>query len=542
MKTQWLLARTTAVLLAASIVVAGCGGGGKPAPVGQDAGGVPKQGGTLTLGRPTDAISLDPQKATTAPEVWVYGNLIEPLVTLDEKMQVQPALAETWERIDDKTMRFHLRKGVKFHDGTPFNAEAVKFTIERVINPKSPARGRSWLGPVNGANVIDENTVDITTSTPYGPLLNHLTMVFVVGIVSPTAVQKYGDDFGRNPVGTGPFKFKEWKANDHITLTRNDEYWGQKAYLDQVIFKVIPEEGARMIAYERGDVDFLLHPAPAEIGRLKADKQNTVVETPGLRIVYIGLNTATAPTNDLKVRQAISHIIDVKQINDFVVEKAMLPAQGVMTPTVFGYKDVGLQEKYKFDLNLASDLLKQAGFIKGADSIWQKDGKPLELSFWFSQGRDLKDKEISEAVQAQLTQFGVKVKVNFREWASHLTALSKEAPTFNLFTMGWVTMTGDGDFALYASFHSSNIPPAGTQYSRYKNPQVDTLLDQARTSLDPATRKAAYEQAQDLIVNDVVWVPIYQSQEIHTFKSFVKGYVGHPAEYYVRLSTVWLNK
>jgi peptide/nickel transport system substrate-binding protein len=142
----------------------------------------------------------------------------ETLVTLDEKMQVRPVLAERWERINDRTMRFHLRKGVTFHDGTPFNAAAVKFTLDRVLDPKTPARGRSWLGPVTGATVVDDTTVDVLTSSPFGPLLNHLTMVFVVGIVRPDAVKKFGDDFGRNPVGTGPFRFEEWKSNQSIVL------------------------------------------------------------------------------------------------------------------------------------------------------------------------------------------------------------------------------------------------------------------------------------------------------------------------------------
>jgi peptide/nickel transport system substrate-binding protein len=549
MQPRRFTTRVLALMLASAMLgIAGCGGS-KPAPAGEGSSkeapakaGEPKKGGTITVGRPTDAISLDPLEATTAPEVWVYNNIFETLVNLDENMQVKPGLAEKWEWVNDTTLRFHLKQGVKFQDGTPFNAEAVKFTIDRVINPKKPARGRSWLGPVNGAKVVDENTVDITTSTPFGPLANHLTMSFVVGIVSPAAVKKYGDDFGRNPVGTGPFKFQEWKTNDSITLVRNDDYWGQKANLDKVVFKVIPEEGARMIAFDRGDIDFLLRPAPAEMSRLKSDKQTNVVETPGLRVVYVGLNYQQAPTNDKLVREAIAHAIDVKSINDFVVEGQMLPAKGLEAPSVFGFKDTDIQNKYKFDVNKAGELLKQAGYAKGADGIWQKDGKPLELSFWYSQGRDLKDKEISEAVQDQLTKLGVKVKPNFREWGTHLTALSKEEPTFNLFTLGWVTMTGDSDFGLYANFHSSNIPPAGTQYNRYKNSEVDKLLDEARTSLDQAKRKTAYEKAQELIVNDVVWIPVYQTQEVGVLKNYVKGYVGHPAEYYVRFNSVWLNK
>ena len=502
----------------------------------------PKSGGTLVIGRPTDAISLDPNKATTAPEVWVYGNIFETLVTLDEKMQVRPALAERWERVNDKTLRFQLRKGVTFHDGTPFNAAAVKFTIERVLDPKTPARGKSWLGPVTGANVIDDSTVDIITSSPFGPLLNHLTMVFVVGILSPDAVKKYGDDFGRNPVGTGPFRFEEWKSNQSITLVRNDRYWGPKANLDRVVFRVIPEEGARMIAYDRGDIDVLLRAAPAEMERLKKDKKTQVNDTPGLRIIYVGLNSSMPPLDDVRVRRALSHAIDVRGINEYVVENAMLPARSVIAPMVFGYKDTQLPEKYAYDVERARKLLAEAGWTAGPDGALRKAGKPMELTFWASEGRDLKDREISEAVLAQLTKLGIKVNFVRMEWGAFLNALRTDKPPYNLFTLGWVTMTGDSDFGLYATFHSANVPPKGTQYQHYRNPEVDRLLDEARTSLDAPTRAAAYGRALEHITNDVPWIPIYQTKETVVLRSHVRGYVGHPAEYYLRLGPVWLDR
>ncbi|HEX7124179.1 MAG TPA: ABC transporter substrate-binding protein [Thermodesulfobacteriota bacterium] len=501
-----------------------------------------KTGGTLTIGRPSDAISLDPQKATTAPEVWVYNNIFETLVALDENMKIVPMLAERWERVSPTAMRFHLRKGVRFHDGTPFNAQAVKFTIERVIDPKSPARGRAWLGPVSGARVVDEHTVDILTASPFGPLLNHLTMVFVVGIVSPTAVEKHGDAFGRNPVGTGPFRFEEWRSNQSITLVRNDDYWGPKAYLDRVVFRVIPEEGARMIAYDRGDIDMLLRAAPIEMERLKQDRKTLVVENPGLRIVYIGFNTAAPPMDDVRVRKAVAHSIDVKGINEYVVENAMLPARSVIAPSVFGYKDTQLPEKYAYNPELAKKLFAEAGYTPGPDGVLQKGGKPLEVAFWASEGRDLKDREIAEAVQAQLTKAGIKVNFRRMEFGAYLAAIRREVAEYNLFALGWVTMTGDGDFGLYASFHSANIPPKGTQYPRYRNPEVDRLLDQARTSLDPAVREAAYGKVLEHVTDDVVWIPIYQTKESVVMRTYVKGYVGHPAEYYLRLRPVWLDR
>src|SRR5918996_6528892 len=173
-----------------------------------------KRGGTLTIVRPTDPVSLDPQLETTAPGAWVYYNMLEPLLTLDDKMQVKPALATSYEVMSPTKVRFKLRPNVKFHDGTPFNAEAVKFTFDRALKGTPPARWASLAGSLSHAEVVDNLTVDIVTKEPYGPILRTLAM-YCVGIVSPTAVQKMGQDFSRAPVGTGPFKFVEWKTNTH---------------------------------------------------------------------------------------------------------------------------------------------------------------------------------------------------------------------------------------------------------------------------------------------------------------------------------------
>jgi peptide/nickel transport system substrate-binding protein len=213
-----------------------------------------KSGGTLTIVRPTDPVSLDPQLETTAPGAWVYFNMLEPLLTMDDKMQIRPALATGYEVLSPTKVRFKLRPGVKFHDGTPFNAAAVKFTFDRALRGTPPARWASLAGSLSGAEVVDDLTVDVTTREPYGPILRTIAM-YCTGIVSPTAVQKMGEGFSRAPVGTGPFKFVEWKTNTHVILERNPDYWGDKAPLDRVIFKVIPEEGARMIALQTGDAD-----------------------------------------------------------------------------------------------------------------------------------------------------------------------------------------------------------------------------------------------------------------------------------------------
>ena len=252
-----------------------------------------KRGGTLTIVRPTDPVSLDPNLETTAPGAWVYFNMLEGLLTLDDKMQVKPALATSYEVMSPTKVRFKLRPGVKFHDGTPFNAAAVKFTFDRALRGTPPARWASLAGSLDGAEVVDDLTVDVVTKEPYGPMLRTLAM-YCMGIVSPTAVGKMGADFSRAPVGTGPFKFVEWKTNTHVIIERNPDYWGDKALVDRVVFKVVPEEGARMIALQTGDADMVLFPSPAQLPALRKDAKFTVHETTGIRVVFAGFNAGDA--------------------------------------------------------------------------------------------------------------------------------------------------------------------------------------------------------------------------------------------------------
>ena len=182
-----------------------------------------KRGGTLTIVRPTDPVALEPNLETTAPGAWVYFNILEGLLTLDEKMQVKPSLASSYEVMSPTKVRFKLRPNVKFHDGTPFNAEAVRFTYDRALKGNPPARWASLAGSLDHAEVVDNLTVDIVTKEPYGPILRTLAM-YCMGILSPTAVQKLGQDFSQAPVGTGPFKFVEWKTNTHVIIERNNDY------------------------------------------------------------------------------------------------------------------------------------------------------------------------------------------------------------------------------------------------------------------------------------------------------------------------------
>lgn len=492
--------------------------------------------GTLVIGRPSDAISLDSNTETTAPGAIVYSNIIEPLITIDKDGTPQPNLAEKFEVVAPDRIRFFIRKGIKFHDGTDLNAKAVKFTFDRALT--MPARWTALFGPLKAAEIVDDYTVDIVTEVPYGPLMASMAMVYT-GIISPAAVEKYGDNYGRNPVGTGPFIFKEWKTKDHITLVRNDNYWGTKALLKEVVFKVIPEAGSRMMAIRTGDIDIAMQPTPAELDMFRADKNINIAETKGLRVFFLGFNNALFPTDDVKVRQALSMAVDVQGIVDNILEGAAVAPEGYLAPAVFGFKDMELDKRFPYDPEKAKALLAEAGWKDSDnDGILDKEGKKLVINFLGAKGRYLMDAEVCEATQAMLKAIGVEAKLDFFEWATTFTALRKADLEYNLFTLGWLTTNADADYSLYAMFHSSQFSPNGWNNNRFKDDRVDMLLDKARSSQDRAERIASYHESQDIIAESATWIPVYNTKEIFVMNSRVQGFKANPSEYLLPLSGV----
>jgi peptide/nickel transport system substrate-binding protein len=258
--------------------------------------------------------------------------------------------------------------------------------------------------------------------------------------------------------------------------------------------------------------------------------------------VFVGLHAGLPPLDDVRVRQALLHAVDRKAILDNIMEGSAGPARGVLAPGVFGYKDMQLDRVYAFDPGKAKALLTQAGFTPGPDGIMQKGGQRLSLSWVAARGRYPKDGEITEAVQAMLKDVGVEAKVQILEWAAVFKQVRDATLNHHLFTLGWVTSNADADYSLYALFHSKNSPPAGWNTSRYVNPKVDTLIEQARRSLNQTEREKLYGEVQDILLKEMVWIPVYTTKEIIATRASVKGFTIHPVEYNLTLSKTWLEK
>jgi peptide/nickel transport system substrate-binding protein len=500
-----------------------------------------KRGGTLTIVRPTDPVSLDSNLETTGPGAWVYYNITEPLLVLDEQGKLTARLATSWQQLSPTKIRFKLRPNVKFHDGTPLNADAVKFTIDRAFNQKPGARWASLAGPFAGAEVVDALTVDIVTKEPYGPALRSLAMAYV-GIVSPAAVQKHGENYGRNPVGTGPFKFVEWRTNTSITIERNNEYWGDKALVDRVVFKVVPEEGARMIALRTGEADMVLIPSPAELPNIKREGKANVYEVVGGRIIFVGFNLVKPPMDDVLLRQAMSHAVNVNTILENIYEGAAARPRGYLAPAVFGFTDMQLDKLYPYDKGKAKALFAKAGWTPGPDGILQKGGQKLTLSWLASRGRYLKDAEMAEAVQAQLKEVGVDARLQFLEWGAVFSQMRSANLDHHMYTFGWITTNNDADYTMHSSFLCKNVPPAGWNRARYCNKKVDELIEKARGSVDQKAREKMYAEAQTIMAKEPIWIPVANTKEVAVTQRYVRGFSIHPVEYNLDLGKVWMDK
>jgi peptide/nickel transport system substrate-binding protein len=507
----------------------------------------PVSGGILRVGRPIDSVTLDPHTGVSASDTWVYCSIYDTLTRLDENLNLQPCLATSWKQINDTTWRFALRKNVLFHDGTPFNAQAVKFIFDRAFGklewPK--ARMVGFLGPIKEVNAIDDYTVDFVTDYPYTPLPRVLSMHWGADIYSPTAVKKFGDKYGSNPVGTGPFKFVKWVTGSEIIVERNENYWGEKTYLDRIVFKVIPEDTTRSLALETGEIDILTKPAPEDIDRLSKNKNINVLKINTTGTFYLGFNTKNSPFDQMKMRHAIAYAINTEEINKHILSGMELPGKGLLPPMSWAYKDLGLPGRYGFDPKKAKSLLASMGWEdrNGDNKLENKDGKELKLVYFSSAGRDVKDREIAVAVAQYIRDIGITVDHQHMEWGTFISSLRTKIADYNIWTMGWHgLMSGDPDQFLYSLIHSSQLHPKSYNRAQYVNKEVDDLLETARKVQDEKERKELYGNIQEIITNEIPYYPIYNLVRREAIRTNVNGFVIHPSEYKFFLDRVWLSK
>jgi peptide/nickel transport system substrate-binding protein len=483
-----------------------------------------KYGGTLVISLGTDVPIFDPQKSTGMQNLGIIRLVCETLTDFDPRTgKLFPRLAESWESSSDATKHtIHLRKNIKFHDGTPFNATAVKVTImDRLLNPeaKSPARGSFSM--IQSIDIIDEYTVVVNT-TPYAPIMA-LFNYAPSEIISPTQWYKLGDNFYKEPIGTGPYKFVEHIKGDHITLVANEEYWGGRPYIDTIIMKPIPEAAARVMALETGVAQVITNVPPDDYFRLKDDPRFYALPTIPQRSMHVSLNTQWGPLKDKRVRQALNYAIDKKAIIDSIFKgTAHIMDCPCVAPAAFGYTPIGI---YEYNPEKAKALLAEAGYPDG-----------FEVELIYGSGRFLMDTQVVEAIQAYLADVGVKVKITALEWAAFQAAEAEpiETSKVQMAFVGFGLPTLDADQAFH-DLRSDCWPPLGLEPTFYSNATFDTLHEQGRSIVDPAKRLEIYKQIAQIIFEDAPWIFLYYEPPLHLARVEVQGvFIRHD-------ETIWLD-
>jgi len=483
------------------------------------------EGGKLIYGLTLAPSGIDPHVHASSELGIPLTSVYDTLVWQDLSGEFVPGLAKSWEVSDDGlTYTFHLRDDVVFHDGTPFNAQAVKFNFDRIADPATKSQKAVFmLGPYESTEVVDDYTVKVHFKEPYAPFLDSASQVYL-GMASPTAVEKWGADYQLHQVGTGPFIMKEYIPKDHLTLVRNPDYnWAPSifnhqgpAYLEEIEFRFFVEPATRALALEGGEADVMGEIPPHDAERLADNPAFTLlpVAIPGQSLQFF-LNTEKAPTDDLQVRQALNYATDKEAIVKAIFREYSPVAHGPLNAFTIGY-DEGVVGMYEYDPAKAETLLEEAGWVESdGDGIREKDGQPLKLEAYLMGWGYVP--EVAQLLQAQFKAVGIEMESQVIAYPAALEAAREGKHHLVPFSLS----SSDPDI-LRTFFHSSNAD-SGFNWSKIRDPRLDELLENGVRTLDLGRRRELYAEAQQLIMAEALILPIRDYVNLNATSARVKG-------------------
>jgi len=506
----------------------------------------------FVFGRGGDSVGLDPAYETDGNSFMVCDNIFEALVAYaDESTALIPGLAESWQiSADGLKYTFKLRKGVKFHDGTDFNANAVVFSIGRMMKDRNvkfigqgweiPAQDRTpeyWVSmemdeTIGSIEAVDDYTVVFNLKRVEAPFLANMGMDFA-DIISPTAFLKNPKEFLRNPVGTGPFKFDSWVKDDRIVLMKFEDYWDKSGgpYLEKVVFRSIPENSVRFLELKTGNIHICQFPNPADIDLARKDENLILPTQPGMNIGYLSFNHTKEPwKSNLKLRKAIGHAINRKAIVDNIYQGMGQVAKNPIPPTMWGYNQN--VPGYEYNVELAKKLLAEAGYPGGKGlggiSLWSM---PVPRPY------NPDGVKIGVAMSADLAKVGIEAKIVTYDWGTYLKRQREQPDDMDLFQLGWTGDNGDPDNFLAVLFDGMASSSIRTQWH---NKRYHELMTKGKTTIDQDERTKIYEEALQLIFDEAPVISVAHSTVIWPARNNVKNFKLHPTGS-VRLKNVSLE-
>jgi peptide/nickel transport system substrate-binding protein len=473
----------------------------------------------LIIGIGIDADTLLPYDQTTTLMQNMADLIYDSFFYQDPEGKLHPRLATRYEVTPDGlTYTIHLRKGVKFSDGTDFNADAVKQAWDNVLNPKARVPLRFAVGMVKECVKIDDHTVALKLKFAFAPLAPTIAMS-LVSPISPAALKKYGDNIRQNPTGAGPYILHKWVKGDRIEMVRNENYWGEKPTVAKIIWKIVPEAATREAMLRAGQVHICYKPLPSNVAALKADANITVEMPLDTRTIFMGLNCQKGVTTNKKVRQAFNYAVDKKAIVEKILFGTAEPMNGPVSPKVFGH--FKMDHQYDYNPEKAKQLLKEANFDFSKS-----------VSMRTPQGRYLFDRQVSEAIQAYLQAIGVKAELRTYDWPTYVAGLLKpiDKSELEVFLLGWGPLILDADMGLYGQFTCEVNPPKGLGAAFYCNPEYDTIMKASREEQNPEKRLQLLKQASEIVWEDAPWMWLHVEKFVIAYSSKIKGMVVTPTE------------
>lgn len=496
---------------------------------------------TLKLRLSGEPNVLNPVLATDAYSAQVAGVIFNGLFRVNESLKLEPDLAESYTiSPDGKTYIFKLKSGIRWHDGAPLTADDVVFTFNRLIDPKTNTVRRSNF-VINGVPIrfsaVDALTVKAELPAPFAPFLFSASAEIL-----PKHILEHQDintaTFNRHPIGTGPFKFKEWKPGQHIIVVQNRDYFRGAPKLSAIIFRSIPDANAAKIALLKGDIDEL-DVSPQDLDSIKTQRSVTVVEYQQLMYSFVGFNLKHPDLADRRVREAIAHAVDRPSIVAAVLKGHGTVAHVPVSPVSWAYPPAAKVPQFNYDPQRSRALLTEAGYTRNAAGYFEKNGRPLQFTLCYGQGGKASPKN-AEIIQDALQKVGIKLTILPMEWQSFLRIVNSghDPKSFDMCMLSWSLSVDPDDYSIW---HSSEYPK-GFNFGGYSNPAVDRLLVDGRQVSDPKRRAAIYADAAQRIGTDLPYLFLYYPNTISAVNRRVHGLSQPgPAGLFVRIESVWVD-
>jgi len=476
-----------------------------------------------------DPGTMDPRMIRDTSAQRMQELLFNGLVRLDPKLKPQPALATAWRYTSPTVLELDLRKNVTFHNGEKFTADDVVYTYNTVLDEKMASPRRSFYTPISKIEAVNPFKVRFTLSKPFAPLLQYLDL----GILPKDTATKAGADFGNAPIGTGPFKLVRWQKGGSIELAANDKYWGGKPKVDRLVIRAIPDNNVRMVALESGELDFIHSPiSPQDLDRLAKSPKLNLQRTTGLGYTYLNLNTKDPVLSDKRVRQALAYLTDRQTISNDLFYGMDTPGESFLMPGTAYFSPTA--KVYKPNLAQAEKLLTAAGWVASTKGgIRTKGGKPLQIQIVTN--IDPNRQQVIEFLQGEWRKAGIDVKVRAYDFAAMITDLT--AGKYQVSLVGLLNLT-DPDRGSYQQFTTTGT----SNYGKYSNPQVDKLLEQARTSTSSIVRKSLYGQAAKVITEDAPYIFVLNQGYVAISSKAVTGYTLYPSGSWYSFENITLRR